>query len=91
MKIQIDGAGRFTIPHEIRERFGFRPGTSVALEETEQGLLLRSTDSVGLIWIDGIPVFHCEAPAGFDWEHMVEDDREARMRHLLNPEETVED
>jgi AbrB family looped-hinge helix DNA binding protein len=71
MKIQIDETGRFTIPEEIRERFGFRPGTAIALEETEQGLLLRDTDLVGLIWIDGTPVFHCEAPVGFDWEHMV--------------------
>jgi len=39
MKVRIDQAGRIVVPKALRERLGFRPGTSVEVIEQPEGVL----------------------------------------------------
>lgn len=41
MGIIVDDRGRVTLPQDLREAVGLRPGQQVHVERTERGLLLR--------------------------------------------------
>jgi AbrB family looped-hinge helix DNA binding protein len=41
MRSSISSKGQITVPLEIRERLGLRPGTPVEFELREEGVLLR--------------------------------------------------
>jgi len=41
MKSSVSSKGQVTIPAEVRDRLGLRPGTSVKFELREGGVLLR--------------------------------------------------
>lgn len=43
MKSTISSKGQITVPVEVRERLGLTPGTAVAFELREEGVLLRKT------------------------------------------------
>jgi hypothetical protein len=45
-----------------------------------------SEGPVGFVRKQGILVFHCDAPPGLDWARLVEADREAQIRHILDPD-----
>jgi AbrB family looped-hinge helix DNA binding protein len=86
METTIDKAGRVVVPKSIRDRLRFRPGTSIALELTAEGLLLRAASrETSLVWRDGLPVLTGEPLPGVDWERLIEDERDERMRKLAAP------
>jgi AbrB family looped-hinge helix DNA binding protein len=37
----VDDRGRITLPQEMREAFGIRPGQEVRLDRTDRGILVR--------------------------------------------------
>ena len=43
--MKIDDNGRLTIPRELQERFGLHPGTSVEIEVSRDGILLKPMDT----------------------------------------------
>jgi hypothetical protein len=47
--------------------------------------------AVRLVRKDGILVFCGDAPPGIDWERLVEEDRGARIRHILDPCAPIDD
>jgi AbrB family looped-hinge helix DNA binding protein len=44
---RVTEKGQVTIPKEIRERLGIRPGDEVTFEETEEGYLIRKEIEAG--------------------------------------------
>ena len=42
MGITVDDRGRITLPQELRDELGIRPGQEVEVERTERGILLRT-------------------------------------------------
>lgn len=41
MGIMVDERGRITLPQDLREELGIRPGHEVRVERTERGILVR--------------------------------------------------
>ena len=51
--VEVDEEGRLVLPPEVRERFGFRPGSPVRLTEGENSLgLLHSTMHLAKVYIE---------------------------------------
>lgn len=42
MTVNIDKAGRVTIPKPVRDQYGLKPGDAVELVEASDGILIRS-------------------------------------------------
>lgn len=42
--MKVSSKGQVTIPKEIREALGIRPGDEVEFEETEEGVVIRKAD-----------------------------------------------
>ena len=90
MKVSIDKAGRIVVPKAIRDRLGLTAGTELEIADQEDALILRPAFTQAA-WReeDGMLVFCGDAPEGFDWEHMVDADRERRIRAILGREDPV--
>lgn len=43
--ITVDDRGRVTLPQDLRDALGLRPGQEVHVERTERGVLLRKATS----------------------------------------------
>lgn len=39
--ISINERGTITLPKDLRNKYGFKPGGQIVIEESEEGLLLR--------------------------------------------------
>lgn len=44
VEVKVAANGRVCIPADVRERLGLKDGGSLSLEETEDGLVLRTLD-----------------------------------------------
>lgn len=84
MKLKIDNAGRIVVPKPLRKRLGVDRGAVLEVVEQSDGILLRpakqqpSMLKVGGIWVhQGVP------EAGIDWDRVVDDVREERIRDIL--------
>ncbi len=44
VQVRVAANGRVCIPADVRERLGLKDGGSLSLEETEDGLVLRTLD-----------------------------------------------
>ncbi len=42
VQVKLTPSGRISIPADVRRRLGLQPGETVYLDETEEGLLIRS-------------------------------------------------
>lgn len=42
IQVKLTPSGRISIPADVRRRLGLRPGETVLLDETEEGLVIRS-------------------------------------------------
>ena len=83
MTLKIDNAGRLVIPKPLRDRMRLDPGADLEVEETAEGLLLRRiSQRPSLIEQNGILVHIGKPPKNFDWERIVEDEREERTREV---------
>lgn len=84
MNVRIDSAGRIVVPKKVRERLGLRKDSELVLEESSEGITLKPVrqesalvrDKHGWLVFTGTPVGH------IDWDRLVEDDREARIREI---------
>lgn len=87
-RVQIDGAGRLVIPKEIRERYGFRSGYTLEMEDTGTEVILRpaAESEVILRVVNGFPVFEMPRAEGTDSSDIaaeVAQDRDGRVRRIL--------
>jgi AbrB family looped-hinge helix DNA binding protein len=83
MNIRIDGAGRIVLPKRVRERFRLTAGATLELEERPEGLVLRPIEqSPAIVRRDGLWVYLGKVPTGFNWDNIVDDDRERRIQDV---------
>jgi AbrB family looped-hinge helix DNA binding protein len=83
MTLKIDSAGRVVLPKPVRDRFGLKAGTDLEIEETPEGVVLKPVQRrASLVVRDGLLIHRGKLPKGFDWNRLLEDDREERMRKL---------
>ena len=81
--LKIDRAGRLVIPKPVRDRMHLDPGTDIEMEETAEGLLLRKiSQKPSLVEQHGILVHLGKPPKNFDWQGILEDEREERTRDI---------
>lgn len=83
MTLKMDKAGRIVLPKPLRDRLRLHPGSSLAVEESAEGILLRPVrQRPSLIEKQGLLVHRGKLAAGFDWNRVVEDMREERIRDV---------
>ncbi len=81
MTVKIDKAGRVILPKLIRERLGVRAGTDLEIEETPEGVMLKSASHrPSLVRKGSFLVYDGEIPQGNDMLTAVDDDRAEQMR-----------
>jgi AbrB family looped-hinge helix DNA binding protein len=84
MNLRIDSAGRLILPKRVRDRLRLTEGSLLELEERAGELVLRPKEQApAVIQRNGRWVYVGEVPSGFDWDGMVEKDREERAREIL--------
>jgi AbrB family looped-hinge helix DNA binding protein len=84
MKIRIDSAGRIIVPKKVRERLGLKQNSELQLEENADGITLTPVRQESA-WVrdkHGWLVFTGTLAGNVDWDHLVEEDREARIREI---------
>jgi AbrB family looped-hinge helix DNA binding protein len=83
MHVKIDKAGRIVLPKPLRDRFRLRQGSDLEIEERPEGLLLKPVDQrPSMVQRNGIWVHLGRLPKGFDWETLVDDARDDRIKDL---------
>jgi AbrB family looped-hinge helix DNA binding protein len=83
MTLRIDRAGRIVVPKPIRDRLGLRPGAALELSEGPEGLLLKPVQRrPSLVRRGGLLVHQGVLANDYDWNRLVEEDREERIRTL---------
>lgn len=81
MTLKIDKAGRIILPKPVRDRFHLREGSELILEERPDGLSLRPVDQrASLVQDQGLLVHQGKAPRDFNWNNVVDDLREERVK-----------
>ena len=84
MEIRIDKAGRIVVPKPLRERLGFKPDTELEAIEQPEGVLLKRVElRPFMVKVDGLWVHQGIAEPGANWEHILEDVREERIKSVL--------
>jgi AbrB family looped-hinge helix DNA binding protein len=84
MDITIDSAGRVVLPKRLRDRFRLTAGTVIEVQERAGELVLRPKEqSAAVIQRNGRWVYVGEVPEGFDWDNMIENERDERAREIL--------
>jgi len=83
MEVTIDSAGRIVVPKAVRDRYGLRKDGRLELEETAEGVFLKPIKSgSALVRKRGRLVFTGRPIGKIDWDRLVEEDREERMRKI---------
>jgi AbrB family looped-hinge helix DNA binding protein len=84
MTLKIDKAGRIVLPKAVRDRLHLREGSELRLLETENGVTLMPLhQEPSMVLKDGIWVHLGKLPPGLNWETLVEDAREERIKEVL--------
>ena len=84
MVVKIDNAGRIIVPKKVRERLGLRKDSELQLEESADGITLKPIQQKSA-WVrdkHGWLVYTGTLPGNIDWNHLVQEDREARIREI---------
>jgi AbrB family looped-hinge helix DNA binding protein len=83
MHVKIDKAGRIVLPKPVRDRLRLRQGSDLEIEERPEGVLLKPIDQrPSMIKEKGVWVYVGSVPKDFDWDNMVDADREDRIKDL---------
>jgi AbrB family looped-hinge helix DNA binding protein len=84
MNVRIDGAGRIIVPKQVRERLGLKRDSELELEERGDGIVLKPVKQESGLMRDkhGRLVFVGKPIGKIDWDRLVEDEREARIRKI---------
>ena len=82
--LKIDSAGRLVLPKRIRDRLRLTTGSIVELEEHPGEVVIRAKEQKpAFVQRNGRWVYVGQVPNGFDWDAMIENDREERDREIL--------
>jgi AbrB family looped-hinge helix DNA binding protein len=85
MNVKIDKAGRIVLPKQVRNRLRLRAGTDLELEERPEGLFLRPVGQrPSLVQRNGLWVHMGRLPRGFDWNRIVDEDRDERLKDIAD-------
>jgi AbrB family looped-hinge helix DNA binding protein len=83
MHVKIDKAGRIILPKPLRDRLRLRQGSDLEIEERPEGVLLKPVDQrPSMIKKNGNWVHLGTLPEGYDWDSLIEDDRNDRIKDL---------
>jgi len=83
MTLKIDRAGRIVLPKRIRERLQLKGGSELELEENANGLLLRPLQRTSpMARKNGLWVHRGKLPKGVDWDSLISESRDERVRDL---------
>jgi len=83
-KLSIDKSGRIVVPKHLRERLGLKPGTELEALDQAGGLLLRPIEPrPAMIKIEGLWVHRGTPQPGANWETVIEEVREERLKSVL--------
>jgi AbrB family looped-hinge helix DNA binding protein len=88
MELKIDKFGRVVLPKKLREHLGVGVSLKVEVTETPEGVLLKPVRrESGLIMQDGLLIHRGNSADAepIDWRRLIEEDREERIQHILNP------
>jgi AbrB family looped-hinge helix DNA binding protein len=84
MNVKIDKAGRIVLPKPVRDRLRLRQGTDLEIEERPEGVLLKPVDQrPSMIKVNGHWVHLGKLPKGFDWDNLIDEMRDERIKELL--------
>ena len=84
MKLRIDKSGRIVVPKPLRKRLGLDPNQELELLEQPNGVLLRPVrQEPSLVRVGGVLVHQGVAEPGTNWDQIIDDIREERIRQLL--------
>jgi len=83
MHIKLDQAGRVVLPKKVRDRLGLHKNSKLELEESAEGIVLKPVLEEPM-WVreNGWLVFRGRPDGHVDWDRLVEQDREERMRKI---------
>jgi AbrB family looped-hinge helix DNA binding protein len=84
MQVTIDQAGRIVVPKSVRDRLGLRKDSALELEETADGLFLKPVERKSGLSKDehGWLVFSGDSESKINWDTIVDDMREERIREI---------
>jgi AbrB family looped-hinge helix DNA binding protein len=83
MRIKIDKAGRIVLPKPVRERFHLHAGAELELEHRPEGLSLKPVERGPSMALEkGIWVHLGQLPRELDWDKLIDDEREGRIKDL---------
>lgn len=83
MNVKIDKAGRIILPKPVRDRLRLRQGSDLEIEERPDGVLLKPVDRrPSMIKVNGHWVHLGKVPKGFDWDNLIDDMRNERIKDL---------
>jgi bifunctional DNA-binding transcriptional regulator/antitoxin component of YhaV-PrlF toxin-antitoxin module len=83
MELKIDKFGRVVLPKKLREHLGVGVSLTVEVKEVPEGVLLKPVRrESGLMMKDGILIHRGGDNSYIDWDRLVEDEREERIRHI---------
>ena len=84
MELSIDKFGRVVIPKKLREHLGVGLSLKVEVSETSDGILLKPVRrQSGLMMKDGVLILRGGGDnSHINWEALVDDEREERIRHI---------
>jgi AbrB family looped-hinge helix DNA binding protein len=86
MTVKIDRDGRVILPKSVRDRLGLTAGRELEIQETPEGVLLRSSDRKPSLVKKGSFLVHTgEIPEGDDILKAIDEDREERVRKAWGP------
>lgn len=81
MRTTIDRFGRVVVPKELRDRFGFQPGTEIEIDEHDREIVLKQADQAPPLQDeDGVLIFAGKAIA--DISGSIRMQREKRLQKL---------
>ncbi len=86
MKLKIDSSGRIVVPKPLRKRLGLDRDRELEAVERPDGVLLRRIQQQpSLVKADGVLVHQGSAERDVNWDAVIDEVREERIRDLLKP------
>jgi len=83
MNVKIDKSGRIILPKPVRDRFRLRQGSDLEIEERPEGVLLKPVEQrPSMVKKNGLWVHLGELPEGYDWDRLIDDEREDRIKYI---------
>ena len=83
MNVKMDRAGRIVLPKLVRQKLGLKNGGTLIVEEAPDAVTLRPMRH-GTKFADehGVLVYIGKVPKGINWDKLLDEEREARLREL---------